>query len=59
MKSSFLSSVGLALFLIGITLGNSGNKQDNSSLVDDAGGRKPEDFPGKPPKSSWFCNVRV
>jgi hypothetical protein len=45
MKSWFLSSVGLAIFLIGIALGNSGSKQDNSSLVDDAGGRKPEDFP--------------
>ena len=45
MKVSFFGSVGLALFLIGITLGNSGSQQDNSSLVDDAGGRKPEDFP--------------
>lgn len=45
MKVSFLGSVGLALFLIGITLGNSGSQQDNSSLVDDAGGRTPEDFP--------------
>ena len=45
MNFSFLSSVGSALFLVGIILGNTGSKQDSSSLVDDAGGRKPEDFP--------------
>jgi hypothetical protein len=44
-KSWFLYSLALAIFLIGVTLGNSGNQLDNSSLVDDAGGRKPEDFP--------------
>jgi hypothetical protein len=44
MKSALLSCAGLTL-LIGLSLSNSGCKKGNDSLVDDAGGRKPEDLP--------------
>jgi hypothetical protein len=43
MKSA-LAGCGLTL-LIGISLSNSGCNNSNVSLVDDAGGRKPEDLP--------------
>src|SRR5260370_11207399 len=45
MKSMLTGCAGLTV-LIGVTLSNSGcNNNSNLSLVDDAGGRKPEDLP--------------
>ncbi len=44
LKPALLARAGLTL-LISVSLGNSGCKQGNVSLVDDAGGRKPEDLP--------------
>jgi hypothetical protein len=43
-KSTLLGGAGLILFICGSS-GNSNLKQIDASLVDDAGGRKPEDFP--------------
>ncbi len=44
MKSTLLGFASLAV-IVGISLAVSGWKQGDSSLVDDAGGRKPEDLP--------------
>jgi hypothetical protein len=45
MKSMLAGGAGLTV-LIGVSLSNSGcNNNSNLSLVDDAGGRKPEDLP--------------